>query len=744
MTLSVDSPSRLIRCCILTLFGMLLSSCFWLFNSEPEETTYSMEDIVVPDNFLYETSRSVHITGGVSYSDGSSFSNGVVQVKSGITLLDVIHTDGDGNLDVTIAIPSLLAELELMPVAMGVPGRWYSIEPAASSISLVFGENQADTYESRSYPQKGDSPSLLLPRDSSSFLFNDTYSTASATAGLPTNVNASGKGRAVIGATFLADVDANFPEYQPVPIYHPAYLDPENLTDTVLAADASSDIHVWVTFVHEGAGYRNSLGYFVYDPENPPQSASEILNSDIVIAFPNTSYKGSGGGLVSGDTIQLRNPIRMTNDDPDDDESVFEAGTAIGWVLIANGYQNNSVSTTSPRYFSLAQLNPETDSALSPASLYRLRVHAAMLKYDHSDVLSDGTVYLLGFEDLSRKTGDNDFNDAMFYVTTNPIEAYSEEVTGVPHPYETGTITKSVLPAVQAIDTDEDGVIDSLDQYPEDATRAFVSTYPSSSSWGTLFFEDRWPYKGDYDFNDLVIDWRMQVITSASGVVRELQATFQPKAAGAGYANGLGFELPVAATALEGVLDANDEVVTSSVFTLNTEGAEVSGSGTVIPVLDNVHSWFGVQGQEDKTVNTVPGGQTRDSTATITRRVVFLSSAGLAGSDLGTAPYNPFLVVNVTEDGRGREVHLAGKAATSQADADWEGLAQQEGSSGYKTAEGYPWAINLIEAVPWPIEHNQLPAGYPYFKNWVESSGNQYTGWFQDKSGYRNTSHLYE
>ena len=33
----------------------------------------------------------------------------------------------------------------------------------------------------------------------------------------------------------------------------------------------AEDADVWVTFLSEGAGYRNSVGYFSYDPANPPK-----------------------------------------------------------------------------------------------------------------------------------------------------------------------------------------------------------------------------------------------------------------------------------------------------------------------------------------------------------------------------------------------------------------------------------------------------------------------------------------
>jgi hypothetical protein len=52
---------------------------------------------------------------------------------------------------------------------------------------------------------------------------------------------------------------------------------------------------VYVTFVSEGAGYRNTLFYYTYNEDDAPQSKNDIDKYTVV--FPNTSLNGSGGGL---------------------------------------------------------------------------------------------------------------------------------------------------------------------------------------------------------------------------------------------------------------------------------------------------------------------------------------------------------------------------------------------------------------------------------------------------------------
>ena len=98
-----------------------------------------------------------------------------------------------------------------------------------------------------------------------------------------------------------------------------------------------------------------------------------------------------------------------------------------------------------------------------------------------------------GFEDDLRDNSatDHDFNDAVFYITLDNLNA--ADFTNV------GATTSPV-------DTDGDGVLDINDAYPTDASLAFNNNTVSGSS-GSLVFEDLWPGIGDFDFNDLVVDY---------------------------------------------------------------------------------------------------------------------------------------------------------------------------------------------------------------------------------------------
>ena len=194
----------------------------------------------------------------------------------------------------------------------------------------------------------------------------------------------------VVTPEFLEFVNLALPENFPVPDFNPQYISSGYDTDILLDDEAD----VWVTFVGKGAGYKNILGFYTYDLNNPLTAAPS--REDITIVFPNVSKQFSGGGLIPGNKVHLGR---------------FPAGTGIGWVLLANGYQNNQVTDGLWRVFSNTNFNPENDPYLQQ--------HNVLLKDPASERI------ILGFEDIRRDYAscDQDFNDALFYITANPYTA---------------------------------------------------------------------------------------------------------------------------------------------------------------------------------------------------------------------------------------------------------------------------------------------------------------------------------
>ncbi|MBF4983118.1 hypothetical protein FNJ87_01775, partial [Nonlabens mediterrranea] len=103
----------------------------------------------------------------------------------------------------------------------------------------------------------------------------------------------------VVDTATMDMIGYSLPEGYPVPVYNPHYITSGYETDIIVESLAD----VWVTFVSEGAGYKNVLGFYTYDISNPPTTRPSV--SEITIIFPNVSAVNSGGGLQTGDKVKI-------------------------------------------------------------------------------------------------------------------------------------------------------------------------------------------------------------------------------------------------------------------------------------------------------------------------------------------------------------------------------------------------------------------------------------------------------
>ncbi len=69
-----------------------------------------------------------------------------------------------------------------------------------------------------------------------------------------------------------------------------------------------------------------------------------------------------------------------------------------------------------------------------------------------------------------------------------------------------------------------------------------VNLFPASG-FGTLAFEDLWPARGDYDFNDLVVDYQFEITANVSNYLESLKVKSVIKALSFLMKNGFGFQL---------------------------------------------------------------------------------------------------------------------------------------------------------------------------------------------------------
>lgn len=203
--------------------------------------------------------------------------------------------------------------------------------------------------------------------------------------------NESGKpnylhGQDIISTSLVSFINSTLPGGSYLPASHP------ELMSSTLSADISFNqpSEVYVTYVLQGAGMTNTIAFYTYPTNKPPQRTTDIKT--ITYIFPNA---GSGSPLEAGDKVKIGR---------------FAAGTTIGFVLLPEGWNSTTkeLNNTVVHFYSTDILNPEPDPSL--------KKHAVAIKYAPENKL------LIGFEDLDRTRADcdHDFNDVMFFVTITP------------------------------------------------------------------------------------------------------------------------------------------------------------------------------------------------------------------------------------------------------------------------------------------------------------------------------------
>ncbi|RYE35965.1 MAG: LruC domain-containing protein [Sphingobacteriaceae bacterium] len=674
---------------------------------------------IAPNGFSFKTSKDVSLDLKLLTNDNQPIAGAVVNVYSTASTdaADAIYkgvTDAAGNLKATLNVDASFTQLILDP---GYIGLMHNVKVNINNSAVTATIGGTGGYSGDVVPDaannSGTSANMMgtLGLNSTDYAYPSPYTN---TAGAVVNTSAypANLGRPVyletkadvIENSLLSYTNASLPETQSVVNRHPEYLSSSATSNINVTAAAD----VWVTYVSEGAGNQNSLAYYTYNTSNPPSATSGGTSNNAVdqvtLVFPNASNVGSGGGLKSGDKVKL---------------GTFKAGTTIAFVMLQNAWTGSGVSLTTQKFYSDSQLNPESTSSL--------RKHSVVL-YDDVHKL-----YLFGFEDSNRETpstnpgsytSDNDFNDLVFYATANPVNAINN--AGVAQIDKNG-------------DTDGDGVLDVYDTFPRDPERAYVYSFPSQNAYAQLAFEDNWPNKGDYDMNDLVVNYRYTFVLNAKTQIVTMQGIYDVIAVGASYRNGFGVQLPFAASDVKSV---TGQRTISNYIQFASNGVEAGQKKAVIIPFDNHEAM--IRNPDNSYFINVLKAKDKVSGSADSVLVTFNNPVSIAG--LSTSSINPFLISNLR---RGYEVHLPGFAPTDKATTAFFGAADDasliDGRSYYTSRENWPWAISFNDtSFKYPLETVKITDAYPHFAEWAASGGNSFADWYSNlTSGYRINSNIY-
>ncbi|MFL0811339.1 MAG: LruC domain-containing protein [Agarilytica sp.] len=227
--------------------------------------------------------------------------------------------------------------------------------------------------------------------------------------------------------------------------------------------------------------------------------------------------------------------------------------------------------------------------------------------------------------------------------------------------------------------------------------------YPSQSVWGTLAWEDLYPNAGDADYNDMVVNFRIEEHYNANNELETIEMDFIPIARGAGYNHAL-------LMSLDGVLDDSNNVITETA-PVYTGDAEISATYTNLNTLDSYTEYF--NSGEDIVVfsdtreaagsgftNVYPGRETEAPDWMTSIEVSLTSGASYSNGGLisGEFNYRPYLSVYNTDN----EIDIY----------------QVNQNDGMIDGNGYPFGIMVPEDWAWPSERSSIDLLYPYFSEY--------------------------
>lgn len=289
----------------------------------------------------------------------------------------------------------------------------------------------------------------------------------------------------------------------------------------------------------------------------------------------------------------------------------------------------------------------------------------------------------------------------------------------------------------ESTDTDGDGVVDSLDIDPDDARFA---SYASST--GRFLFEDLYPYQGDYDFNDVVVDYQVSGLLDAAGNLRKAVFIFTPKHSGAGDPSKLNFELAEitksdisndsSSTDFDQSVSANSW---SSKWELATNFGDLD-NGVSREYSDTVRyetfamievPYYGSGKQWEATSMWVPSDlyevvfdyvttgygmwsldSTHNNMTSGIMTVGFELPVGYTMADVSANKLGVFITNRA-----GKDVH------------------SKPLNESYADETGMPFGLHVPQEVRWPAENERIDTVYPNFNAWATSNGTMNQDWWK-------------
>lgn len=239
--------------------------------------------------------------------------------------------------------------------------------------------------------------------------------------------------------------------------------------------------------------------------------------------------------------------------------------------------------------------------------------------------------------------------------------------------------------------------------------------FPAKNAYGTVMFEDLFPEKGDYDFNDFVVGYNTCVLSTngSDGQVNDgITIELQIRAIGGQKPYQFGFEI----TPLHSdIAKENMEITANGDISIKLIS---DGDAPATFIVTNTN-----QLKDGLFYNTEELSTTAMPTVTLKiERYNLNAPVDIMQQFNGLiSPYavNFFLQNSNTKE----EIHLKGYDVTKYATND---------ITKFSTEDNFVWGMKIPALIPHAIEKVDFTEAYPDFAGWVQSSGTNNTEWYKN------------
>lgn len=633
------------------VFNGLMTGCVEKDVYNPDAGKQPLPD---PDEYFgFETRGDVKLlvnynvpgfTALVEVYDEDPMVEGTSVKKEGVEAIFKTYTDNNGKYDGKMNIPTSVEKVYLCTETCGLP-RCVEMEIKDNAVSFDMSVNQLRP-STRAYSFDDANPPYTIDRSKNlyslckwgeggnlTYIFNNsTLSKDYINKDYITSVNQ-------IGDENISDVTKRLKKF-----FNPYNTNVDNsglfVAPEVTNIKIKEKTKLDVVFLDRDASFDNTFGYYFY-------KSGERVDVNSVkkyIVFPDVAFS-KFGGLLS--ILSCGNKVRLLYfDESGNATEEFPEGYTVGWFLYADGY-NGYYKDSDVKVDEIRTKNLRTSNEFDLTKNGFVSV---------KDEKSGKTI--IGVEDGANQS----YCDLLFYVDATPE----------------GSIDDPDRPVIKPDDGKDDPEPDPVEPLK-----------------GTLAFEDIWPSGGDYDMNDVIVEYRREVSFNTKNMVTKIVDIFTPVHDGATFLNAFAYQIDPGQLGKVTSTDVKVENETSSII-----------------VTPNVKESIG-------------------KTYTITREF----NASFKKDDL--KGYNPYIIVKYADGQKDRtEVHLPKHKATSLAN---QSLIGTNKDAYYIDREGaYPFAIDIPVLGFKPVtERQRIDSEYPDFTKWADSKGAKYTDWYENYTGPR-------